>query len=809
MGCAGGAENRRRQRGVMQVPENGGTERNWRPSLSAFLAAMREPPSWTFDVEGFGVGIDNVHIDVYLSPRFRELAGITVRKLFAEELAATIGQTPTQVVGAEDLERFRRHYADLFEQTLERHASAQSAELLALLQLALLRCLLELVVREHRSHLDECQRAGQQSLAAGTGHSLALHEKLVLLTRHGASINRRVLKVLFRQLRKLESGLLGKLRAAVSTDGWPLPTPALFNPVLLATDPGNVAELSQDYLIAALGEGGDGSWLMLANQAVLSTLVDYLPEYGRRQVLGDLAPQQLAERPRERHDQGILRGFLATELLLSSFMAAAEYQEGHTCWLDEPANIRRLLQVPDADAGGNSSLLLAPVQWSAPRWLDFRRGLRERLHRRLLHAGFADRMVLCYWMPALRAQLGAPLPLTMVADYCAGNLSRRRLGERLATLDTQVDRAEALRMLERCQVALRRLEAEERTGYLDRFVGDFLALRRDLKLAYKTYQAMDRLRLAESSDQVTLSRANGSLWEFVSHAETLPQVRRMRAHAVVKADIRGSTRITDELVRRGLNPASHFSLNLFDPVNRLLAELGAEKLFVEGDAVILALYDYEDEAGRDAATAMPVARACGMARSILRVVAMQNVLNRRHGLPELELGLGVAYSPREPHFLYDDGRRIMISGAINTADRLSACTAALRHGGVHPPGSGHRAMLVKPAGPRATGGEELLSWNINGILLEQQAFFQLQREMPLRQTLLAVPGDENGLYFVGRYKDLAGRSRRLAVRCARVLTWDGSRLGPPDAEHQHYFEVIADESVMAGLRQDFAAVGGG
>jgi hypothetical protein len=84
-------------------------------------------------------------------------------------------------------------------------------------------------------------------------------------------------------------------------------------------------------------------------------------------------------------------------------------------------------------------------------------------------------------------------------------------------------------------------------------------------------------------------------------------------------------------------------------VNRLLPELGAEKVFVEGDAVILALYDYESETGDgDSApsspTGLPVARACGLARSILRVVAMQNVLNRRHGLPELELGLGIAYS---------------------------------------------------------------------------------------------------------------------------------------------------------------------
>ena len=471
--------------------------------------------------------------------------------------------------------------------------------------------------------------------------------------------------------------------------------------------------------------------------------------------------------------------------------------------------MRRLLQVPDADMTGDSSMLLAPVQWSSSRWLGFRRALRERLHLRIVHAGFVDRLVLCYWMPALRAQLGAAPPLALVADFCAGNLSRRRLGERLTALDTEVERAEVLRMLERCQSALRRLDTQERAAYLDRFVGDFLVLRRDLKLAYKIYQTMDRLRLSESGDEVTLSRANGSLWEFVGRAETLPQVPRTRAHAVVKADIRGSTRITEELVRRGLNPASHFSLNLFDPVNRLLPELGAEKLFVEGDAVILALYDYEGDAEAKASSATPVARACGLARSILRVVAMQNVLNRRHGLPELELGLGVGYSPHEPHFLYDDGRRIMISGAINIVDRLSGCAAALRRTGLRPPGAGHRAMLVRPTGTAATslGGEEFLSYNINGILLEQQAFFQLRREMPLRQTRLSVPGDDNGLYFVGRYADLAGRSRRLAVRCARVPTWDGTRLGPPEAEHRHYFEVIADESVMGALRQEFGPRG--
>ena len=42
-------------------------------------------------------------------------------------------------------------------------------------------------------------------------------------------------------------------------------------------------------------------------------------------------------------------------------------------------------------------------------------------------------------------------------------------------------------------------------------------------------------------------------------------------------------------MERELNPASYFSLNFYDPVNKLLAKYGATKVFLEGDAIILAL----------------------------------------------------------------------------------------------------------------------------------------------------------------------------------------------------------------------------
>src|SRR5258708_22584540 len=45
--------------------------------------------------------------------------------------------------------------------------------------------------------------------------------------------------------------------------------------------------------------------------------------------------------------------------------------------------------------------------------------------------------------------------------------------------------------------------------------------------------------------------------------------------------------MTQDLLARGLSPASHFSLNLHEPVKKLLDRYAAKKVFIEGDAIIL------------------------------------------------------------------------------------------------------------------------------------------------------------------------------------------------------------------------------
>jgi class 3 adenylate cyclase len=776
---------------------------------------MQEPSAWAFDTGSFGAGIDNLHVDVYLSPRFRELAAQTVHNLITEDLTASLQQTPVQLVSAADLERFRRRYIRLFESTLERDRSALSADRLALLQLALLRWMLALPARETRALAEQYQRSGAESTPASNAQQLDVQDQLTLLERDGPAINRRVLKLLFRQLRKLESGPLHKLRRSISTEVWPFPRQAFFNPVLTVADPCAMQALYADYPVASLGEHDDVHWLQLANKTLVEVFSDYLPDFCRGEPHDEITPQELPARVRKGRDQGLRCGYLTTELLLSRFLSEEEYRSGQVSWLDEPTNLRRFLHLPESvDVDSDSSPVLWPSQWASQQWQEFRRATRAQLHQRLEQAGAAERIVLCYWLPTLRARLGVALPLSVLVDYCTGRLSRSQLTQQLgafelapdarppAALATRLDVAAGAGALEQLRDNLRRLGPAERAPYLDRLLSDFLVLRRDLKLAYKTYEAMDRLRLLENDDEVNLSRGNATLYEFVDRKEAAPLQPRIRAHAVVKADIRGSTRITDALVELGLNPASHFSLNLFAPVNRLLPAFGAEKLFVEGDAVIMALYEYERESG-GAFGEHPVARACALARKVLQTVALRNTLNRRHALPELELGLGIAFSPREPNFLYDEGRRIMISGAINGADRLSSCASVLRASGVRPPGQGQHVLVLHDVrtstGPLADDG--LLAFNVNGIRLEQQAFFRLQHEITMHQARLSVPGDADGLYFHGSFSDALGRDLHIAVRCAPVREWDGRNIGDIEPEHRHYFEVMIDEHICAALRK--------
>ena len=107
-------------------------------------------------------------------------------------------------------------------------------------------------------------------------------------------------------------------------------------------------------------------------------------------------------------------------------------------------------------------------------------------------------------------------------------------------------------------------------------------------------------------------------------------------------------------------------------MNKLLGKYGAQKVFLEGDAIILAILERAGEPG------LAVSRACVLAREIIEIVRGYNELMQRSGMPGLELGVGITLQESAPLYLMDGEHQIMISEALNQSDRLSSCNKRAR-----------------------------------------------------------------------------------------------------------------------------------
>ena len=241
---------------------------------------------------------------------------------------------------------------------------------------------------------------------------------------------------------------------------------------------------------------------------------------------------------------------------------------------------------------------------------------------------------------------------------------------------------------------------------------------------------MERINLVRSERSRELSRANKSLYEFLHPEEQRPATITVINHAVIKADVRGSTGITKDLLARGLNPASHFSMNLHEPVKRMLERYGAAKVFIEGDAIILAIYETESTR----ATQRAVARACVLAREILAVTQAYNVARenkrssaartwrgrRLSGFGAVALdGRGFAHhdferaeSFRSPFELLENGQ-----AAVSIERQRHSIVYLLQ------------TLMERRA--EDEGDELLVRYNLNGIELNEEGFQKLSAEISL------------------------------------------------------------------------------
>jgi class 3 adenylate cyclase len=347
----------------------------------------------------------------------------------------------------------------------------------------------------------------------------------------------------------------------------------------------------------------------------------------------------------------------------------------------------------------------------------------------------------------------------------------------------------------------------ERAKVAARFLQDFSHYHRDLRRLEVLNAALDSVNLVSTEKLRELSRMNGTLYEFLLPEEQpeQPEEDRVLRHVVLKADVRDSTRLTRTLMEKGLNPASYFSLNFYDPVNKLLSKYGAQKVFLEGDAIILAILERAGEPG------LAVSRACVLAREIIEIVRGYNELMQRSGMPGLELGVGITLQESAPLYLMDGEHQIMISEALNQSDRLSSCNKRARKVMESQAGPFHvyvfQSAGAEPAQDEGANPEDsILSYNLGGIRMNETAFRKLEQEISLVPLTVKLPpsmASDKGEYKLSSGTVPVDRDifRKIVVRQSRVpriKVEDFSILGWTD---RTYYEVCTDPAIYAALEK--------
>ena len=774
------------------------------------------------------VGVDNIHHDVYLSPTWTEHTRLYLLEFIRQaanlNYAVRKGSRPPK---GPETGAWKRQTLELLQASLTRAKYEKKIELDLLFRVALLKFLTQEIGAQFASLLLEAKEwirsRGEYFERSEQAH--IMKSRLAELQANRRSIFRQVAQHVYQILLDFEENNLGRWRKALFGDEQKGAYEMLADRIAFVDGGRDDLLFVEQYVLlgnylkdADRFETFDGLMFDLLRETVMTSgRADEIAKASRnheellhsavsaREELASLEEQRNALSRKLERGGGMLarvgigadrsrvqRELSKVELRMKESQAkldqlaplieaaknradfiGQEYDRILGDYLNEPENAHRLF---DIDWKGNHESGAARAR-RLDDWV-------ARLEKRdlLIHvlASYELRNIYHDYCPPIHLQ---QLKKALV--------SREELGRVAQILNQFPARRFSMERIESLAKKLRRYPREEARAVALHFAEDFMRLRRDLRNYERLAAAMERIQLVRSERTREISRMNNSLYEFLLLSETPPAHDQVINHAVVKADVRGSTRITQDLLARGLNPATLFSLNFYEPVKRVLDRYGAAKVFIEGDAMVLAIFETESNRLHQRA----VSKACTLARQILAIAAAYNDRPDLSDLPRLELGVGIAFQGSAPTYWVDSDSRIMISRALNLSDRLSSCSKVARRM------LGDRSSLFRlfVFQPGVEGAQEdeadefLIRFNLNGVELNDEGFAKLSEEIALQsfEVECEMPwGQELTTFFLG-HVPIGDAVEPVLLRRGHVrqLLSDG-RIGPEG--QRAYYEVCTD-----------------
>ncbi len=719
-------------------------------------------------LEGLAVGVDNLRHDVALSPKFIEAARAHIMRLIvrhgelegllaAEAPARNQGPSwvrsaavPTNRTSVEQSD-FKSLLAELHLSTLNRAKKEEKISIDLLARLAVIKCLRTEMQLQFSQLLERCRLLLKSYEGVRQGKGVEYRERVGAFQVRKKIILRKAGQDLFETIREIEKETLARTRRS------------LFGEVKAG-----------EHDAASLG-----SYALFVNRLAFS-------EDGRDDYLCAEHYVMLGhwDRDPDRYPrlQDIIWGFIR------SLYGEGIVGETIDAWLCAPENSIALVGTGTPDDSTPEGLAQRERLAKWVRLLEDEQVMEcviASYHAVPLLSEYAPRINPQQLKNALISRAECDRVERMIQEH--GKLSP-------GSLYAAVGKVAGCRGAERAKVGAR-------------FLQDFSQYHRDLRRLETLNAALDSVNLANTDKIRELSRMNGTLYEFLLPEEQpQPEEDRVLRHVVLKADVRDSTRLTRTLIEKGLNPASYFSLNFYDPVNKLLDKYGAQKVFLEGDAIILAILERAGE------PELAVSRACVLAREIIEIVRGYNELMRRSGMPGLELGIGITLQEAAPLYLLDGERQIMISEALNESDRLSSCNKYARKVMESQAGPFHVYAFQNSDGGEGSNPEDsILSFNLGGIRMNEAAFRKLEQEISLTPLSVKLPASiassDKGEYHLYSGTVPVDRDifRKIVVRESRIPRIHADDFSVQGWTDRAYYEICTDPAIYAALEKKKSA----
>lgn len=395
-----------------------------------------------------------------------------------------------------------------------------------------------------------------------------------------------------------------------------------------------------------------------------------------------------------------------------------------------------------------------------------------------------------------------PLSPQEVMQYVAMPKARKGIMRKIKRFKKYTGKFTSVSMLKKGISHASGIGKEKKLDFLVLFLHALSRYHRDLANYNRIRQTADYINLLTDERIIRMSRENNSLYDFKLQSEDSRETTPIINHVVIKADVRGSTAMIAKMKEHGLNPASAFSLNYFEPINNLLAQYGAEKIFIEGDAIILSIFENDKMPQRW----YGVARACGLAINMIMVIRRYNRQNSENNLPHMDIGIGLSYCKGAPTFFYDGNTRIMISPAINEADILSGCDKTIRKH-FAPEDIPFNLYLYetdeKGKGNPGAKDSTILRYNVMGIELAPPGFEKLSKEIHLTRMQCLIPElhKEPIIVYTGKFPTLSGTYERIVIREAEIQVISLKDFKPLRSSGRKYYEVCTHPVIYNSVKR--------